>query len=157
MCPMVMFVPSGRFSVAGKWYVVDFSISRKAAFSKHAAVISAMSCGVVRWEALFRPLGFTKLVAVHPRAFAFSFILPAKAGTLPATCSASPFATSLADFKSSPYRQSRTGILSPAVTSRLTAPDSRFFVALSVNVTTSSSPAFSRTSSAVMTFVIDAG
>ena len=61
-----------------------------------------MSCGVVTWFALFRPFGFTKFVLVHPSCPALRFIFCANAETEPETCSASPFATSFADFSMSP-------------------------------------------------------
>ena len=103
------------------------------------------------------PFGLTKFVFVQPSSFALAFIIAEKPATVPPTCSARPFATSFADFRSSPYRQSLTLITSPSVRLSVTAPASRFVVAILENVTLSSRLQFSITSSAVIILVIDAG
>ena len=102
-------------------------------------------------------MGLQKCVFVQPSSIALAFIRSANAFTLPLTCSASPFATSLADFKSSAYRQSLTVSTSPSDTPAVTAPDSRFDTASYEKLTCSSREQCSYTSIAVMSFVMDAG
>ena len=98
-----------------------------------------------------------KWVPVQPSCAALWFIRSAKAETLPEICSARPFATSLADFKSRAYKLCSTVSWSPAVRLMVTAPDSRFVVAVSEKVTISSRLQFSTVRRAVITLVMLAG
>ena len=98
-----------------------------------------------------------KWVPVHPSSAALWFIRSANPWILPPTCSASPLATSLADFSRRPYKQSRTDTRSPSWRFKVTAPDSRFVTAVLENTTVSFRSAFSSTRRAVISFVMLAG
>ena len=70
-----------------------------------------------------------RLLRQDPFEMIISFIISAKASMLPATCSASPLATSLADLSSRAYMHCSTVSRSPSVTAIWLAPGSRLCVA----------------------------
>ena len=81
----------------------------------------------------------------------------ANPSVLPPICSAKTYAASLADGRSSAYKRDSTVWVSPATRLQVTYPDGIFEIAFSVTITGSERLEFSKTTIAVIIFVVLAG